>query len=95
MIEIRIQDRPFDPATEQETLWRGRPQVGALVSFLGLMRDFNEGQGVTRMILEHYPGMTEKALLGIATEAARRWALDGVRNRTGLVRSCLRIPSSW
>ena len=64
MIEIRIQDRPFDPATEQETLWRGRPQVGALVSFLGLMRDFNEGQGVTRMILEHYPGMTEKALLG-------------------------------
>jgi molybdopterin synthase catalytic subunit len=79
MIEIRVQGTPFDPATEQESLWRGRPQVGALVSFLGLMRDYNEGQGVTRMTLEHYPGMTEKALQAIAEEAVARWDLDAVR----------------
>lgn len=79
MIEIRIQDSPFDPATEQETLWRGQPQVGALVSFLGLMRDFNEGQGVIGMTLEHYPGMTENTLQAIAAEAVRRWDLDSVR----------------
>jgi molybdopterin synthase catalytic subunit len=79
MIVIRVQDTPFDPSAEQETLWRGQPQVGALVSFVGLMRDFNEGQGVTGMTLEHYPGMTEKALRGIAEQATRRWALDGVR----------------
>lgn len=79
MIEIRVQNEPFDPTAEQEDLWRGRPQVGALVSFLGLMRDMNEGDTVSRMTLEHYPGMTEKALTAIAEEAARRWSLDGVR----------------
>ena len=79
MIEIRVQSEPFDPATEQESLWRGHPQVGALVSFLGLMRDLNEGKQVAQMTLEHYPGMTEKALQAIAEEAAERWALDGIR----------------
>jgi molybdopterin synthase catalytic subunit len=79
MIEIRVQSEPFDPAAEQERLWRGRPQIGALVSFLGLMRDLNEGEAISRMTLEHYPGMTEKALMAIAEEAARRWSLDGVR----------------
>jgi molybdopterin synthase catalytic subunit len=79
MIEIRVQETPFDPAAEQESLWRGRPQVGALVSFLGLMRDFNEGQGITGMTLEHYPGMTERALQAIAGEAVGRWDLDSVR----------------
>ena len=79
MIEIRVQDSPFDPAAEQEDLWRGRPQVGALVSFLGLMRDFSAGQGVTGMTLEHYPGMTEKALQTIAEEAVGRWDLHSVR----------------
>ena len=79
MIEIRIQSEPFDPAAEQASLWKGRPQVGALVSFLGLMRDMNEGKAVARMTLEHYPGMTEKALMAIAEEAARRWSLDRVR----------------
>ena len=79
MIEIRVQSEPFDPATEQECLWRGRPQVGAMVSFLGLMRDMNDGHAVSGMTLEHYPGMTEKALLVIAEEAVARWSLDGVR----------------
>jgi molybdopterin synthase catalytic subunit len=79
MIEIRVQSEPFDLAVEQECLWKGRPRVGALVSFLGLMRDVNEGEAVASMTLEHYPGMTEKALMAIAEEAARRWPLDRVR----------------
>jgi molybdopterin synthase catalytic subunit len=78
-IEIRVQAEPFDLAAEQEALWRGRPQVGALVTFVGLMRDLNEGDRVERMTLEHYPGMTEKALAAIAEEAARRWELSGIR----------------
>ena len=79
MIEIRVQTEAFDLAAEQECLWKGRPRVGALVSFLGLMRDLNEGEAVASMTLEHYPGMTEKALMAIAEEAARRWSLDRVR----------------
>lgn len=87
MIEIRVQSEPFDPAIEQESLWRDRPQVGALVSFLGLMRDLNEGEQIAQMTLEHYPGMTEKALHAIAEEAAGRWSLDGIRilHRVGLL----------
>jgi len=79
MIDVRVQAEPFDIAVEQEDLRRGRPQVGALVSFVGLMRDTNQGDRVSRMILEHYPGMTEKALIAIAEEAGRRWDLQGIR----------------
>jgi len=78
-IDIRVQAEPFDVAAEQEDLWRGRPRVGALVTFVGLMRDMNQGEQVSRMVLEHYPGMTEKALLAIAEEADRHWALQGIR----------------
>jgi len=55
------------------------PRVGAVVTFLGLMRDINEGDRVTTMTLEHYPGMTEKALVAIVDEAESRWDLEGVR----------------
>ena len=79
MIDLRVQSEPFDIAVEQEELYRDRAQVGALVTFVGLMRDMNEGERVSRMILEHYPGMTEKALIAIAEEAARRWDLLGIR----------------
>jgi molybdopterin synthase catalytic subunit len=79
MIDIRVQPEPFDIAAEQEGLWRGRPQLGALVSFIGLMRDMNEGERVNRMTLEHYPGMTERALTAIAEEAAGRWEVRGIR----------------
>jgi molybdopterin synthase catalytic subunit len=78
MPQIRVQTEPFDIAAEQEALRRDRPQVGALVSFVGLMRDMNAGRRVQRMILEHYPGMTEKALAAIATEAKSRWRLEDV-----------------
>jgi molybdopterin synthase catalytic subunit len=79
MIDIRVQSEPFDLAVEQESLRRGRPEVGALVTFVGLMRDLNEGKRVSRMTLEHYPGMTEKALAAIAEEAAERWDLIDIR----------------
>ena len=78
MRRIQVQIEPFDLAAEQEALWRGNARVGALVSFVGLMRDLNDGVGVSRLTLEHYPGMTEKALAVIADEAAARWQLEGV-----------------
>ncbi|KAA6186977.1 molybdopterin synthase catalytic subunit MoaE [Thiohalocapsa marina] len=77
-IHIRVEQQGFDPEAEQRALRRGRPQVGALVAFVGLMRDINQGQGVTAMTLEHYPGMTERALERMAAEAAGRWTLDAV-----------------
>lgn len=78
MNRIQVQQVPIEVAAEQEALWRGLPQVGALVSFVGLMRDINAGDQVTAMTLEHYPGMTEKALEAIAAEAAARWDLEGL-----------------
>lgn len=77
--QIRIQSTPFDPFAEQDELRRGQPQVGALVAFVGLMRDLNEDANVCGMTLEHYPGMTERALAKIAAEAQRRWPLEGIR----------------
>lgn len=76
---IAVQRETIDIASEQARLCAGNPQVGALVSFVGLMRDLNEGSSVTRMLLEHYPGMTEKALAAILEEARGRWALLGAR----------------
>ena len=78
-ITIRIQDTAFDPATEQDDLRRGRPDIGALVAFVGLMRDINDDRSVAAMTLEHYPGMTERALETIAKQAAERWQIDGIR----------------
>ncbi|MBV5276179.1 MAG: molybdopterin synthase catalytic subunit MoaE [Lamprocystis purpurea] len=87
MISIQVQQQPFQIAAEQEALWRGKPQVGALVTFVGLMRDINVDREVSAMTLEHYPGMTEKALEAIAAEAAARWDLLGLRivHRVGLL----------
>jgi molybdopterin synthase catalytic subunit len=74
---IRVQQEDFDPGAELERL-RGNLQgsAGAVVSFIGLVRDLNEGDGITGMTLEHYPGMTEKALAAIAAEASARWKLN-------------------
>ncbi|EXJ17073.1 molybdopterin synthase catalytic subunit MoaE [Imhoffiella purpurea] len=78
MRRIRVQAEPFDSAAEQAALVGDNARIGALVSFVGLMRDLNAGLGVARMRLEHYPGMTEKALEAIAEEAAERWPLEGL-----------------
>lgn len=78
-VYISVQATPFDPAGEEQAIRSGSPHTGAVVSFLGLMRDINEGDQVSGMTLEHYPGMTEKALESIVDEASGRWQLDAVR----------------
>ena len=73
---IRVQTEDFDPGLELERLRsRNNGQAGAMVSFTGLVRDLNAGDAVTQMTLEHYPGMTEKALEKIEQEACQRWEL--------------------
>jgi len=74
---IRVQTEDFDAGTELERL-RGsnKGQAGAVVSFTGLVRDLNAGDTVMQMTLEHYPGMTEKALASIEQVANERWELS-------------------
>ncbi|MCP4995704.1 MAG: molybdopterin synthase catalytic subunit MoaE [Gammaproteobacteria bacterium] len=79
MNPVRIQTESFDIAALQDEMRADNPAIGALVTFVGLMRDMNEGDQVATMTLEHYPGMTEKALLKIIDEANERWDLLGVR----------------
>ena len=62
---IRVQAQPFDPGAEVNAMHAANVGVGAVVSFVGYVRDFNDGLDVAGMFLEHYPGMTEKALAKI------------------------------
>ena len=73
---IRVQHEPFDPGHELAELKRGRAAIGGTVMFLGTVRDLSDGAAVSAMTLEHYPGMTEKALADIEAEAQARWPLD-------------------
>src|SRR5215475_15751825 len=70
---VRIQTEDFDVARELERLRAGDAKIGAVASFVGLVRDVNEATEVRTMTLEHYPGMTEKALAQIIDEARARW----------------------
>ena len=70
---IKIQEKDFDVSAEIAALRKGEPRVGAVVSFLGTVRDMNDGSQVKAMTLEHYPGMTEKALEEIIAQAKARW----------------------
>lgn len=78
-MSVSVQQEAFDVAAEMAALTAGDHRVGALASFVGLVRDLNEGEAVHSMTLEHYPGMTERALEDIVTEAGRRWSLLKVR----------------
>ena len=69
----RIQTEDFDLGAEILDLRQGNTGIGAVASFVGLVRDLNHSTTVTEMTLEHYPGMTEKALAEIVEEAKRRW----------------------
>ena len=83
---IRVQTEDFDPGAELEQLrLRNKGQAGAVVSFTGLVREMNEGEAITKMTLEHYPGMTETALKKIEQEANQRWELTDsiIIHRTG------------
>ncbi|HEX4944014.1 MAG TPA: molybdopterin synthase catalytic subunit MoaE [Usitatibacteraceae bacterium] len=79
MAHVRVQEAPFDAGREIAALTEGRRDVGAVASLVGLVRDRNEGAEVSRMTLEHYPGMTERALQDICAEAARRWNVIDAR----------------
>jgi molybdopterin synthase catalytic subunit len=72
---IRVQQASFDPGVELNALHAANVGIGAVLGFVGYVRDFNAGQEVAGMLLEHYPGMTEKALAKIAAEAEQRWPL--------------------
>lgn len=72
-MSIRIQEQDFDISAEVAALRKGDARVGAVVTFLGTVRDMNDGRVVKGMTLEHYPGMTEKALQEIIDQAKARW----------------------
>ncbi len=85
---VRVQAEDFDAGAEMSRMRSGNPAIGAIASFVGVVRDLNEGAGVAEMTLEHYPGMTEKALEKIVVEAKSRWGiLDAlVVHRVGTLR---------
>ena len=72
---VRVSSEDFDVSTEIAALRRGNPKIGAVASFIGVVRDVNEGDAVAEMTLEHYPGMTEKAIVEIIGQARGRWSL--------------------
>ena len=75
---IRVQREDFDVGAEIERLSQGRHGIGGIVSFLGVVRQNARGPKLTAMTLEHYPGMTEKQLAAIETQARERWPLEDV-----------------
>jgi molybdopterin synthase catalytic subunit len=77
-VPVRVQTEDFDVGAEIARLRRGNPKVGAVASFVGVVRDLNDGDSVGRMTLEHYPGMTEKAIEAIVAEARSRWDIIDV-----------------
>jgi molybdopterin synthase catalytic subunit len=74
-VAVRIQTKDFDAGAEMAALRLNNAKIGAVASFIGVCRDANDGTAVTKMTLEHYPGMTERALEKIVAEAKARWDL--------------------
>ncbi len=85
---IRVQAEDFDVSAEMAALRRLNPRVGAVACFVGLVRDVNDREGVRTLTLEHYPGMTERAIGAIVDQARERWdVLDAaVVHRVGTLR---------
>ena len=75
---VRIQHEDFEPGVEISKLRLARADIGAVATFIGQMRDVNDGSQVYTMTLEHYPGMTEKALDAIVEQAKSRWDIFDV-----------------
>ena len=76
-VDVRVQAGDVDLGSEIARLREGDARVGAVVSFVGTVRDLNEGAHVAELELEHYPGMTEKSLEDIVAQARERWPLYG------------------
>jgi molybdopterin synthase catalytic subunit len=77
MMAVRVQSADFDLGAEIAALRAHDARIGAVVSFVGTVRDMNDGASVAAMELEHYPGMTEQALETIVAQARQRWPLYG------------------
>ena len=72
---VRVQEQDFDAGAEMSRLRASRADVGAVASFVGVVRDSNDGASVGSMTLEHYPGMTEKSIQAIIDQAKERWKI--------------------
>lgn len=79
MNRVKIQQADFDLSHEVAQLRAGRGKVGAIVSFVGTVRDLNDGADVAELELEHYPGMTEQAIEAIIVQAEKRWPIMGAQ----------------
>lgn len=81
MATVRVQEAPFDPGAEMAALIRGRTDIGGVGCFVGVVRAEapaeRDGDGIGALVLEHYPGMTARAVERIAAEAEARWSLLG------------------
>ena len=90
---VRVQTEDFDVGFEINQLRSARKDVGAVVSFVGQVRDVNEGDEVSQLTLEHYPGMTEKSLQAIIIQAKSRWNITDVLiiHRVGTLQPCDQI----
>ncbi len=95
---VRVQEADFDIGAELETLTKGNKRIGGLATFVGLVREMHVREGLHRdridaLTLEHYPGMTEKALEDIEAEAHKRWPLEAtlIVHRTGRMEAGERI----
>ena len=75
--EVRIQTGDFDLSAEVAALRAANPKIGAIVTFVGVVRDLNEGAAVAEMELEHYPGMTEQSIGAVIERARQRWPTFG------------------
>lgn len=73
---VRVQTEDFDVGAEIAALRHGDAKIGAVASFIGLVRDINDGTRVSGMTLEHYPGMTERSLERIVAQAKSRFRID-------------------
>ena len=76
-LKIEVCEADFNVSDELANLREGQPGIGAVASFVGVVRDLNDDRTVSTMHLEHYPGMTEKAIEAIVEEAEQRWQLMG------------------
>jgi molybdopterin synthase catalytic subunit len=87
-VDVRVQSEDFDVGVEMRAIRQSNPKIGALVSFVGLVRDMSDHGPISEMTLEHYPGMTEKAIENIVSQAQSRWDLADalVIHRYGVLR---------
>jgi len=87
-LPVRVQHEDFDAGAEIARLRAGDPRIGAVASFVGVARDRNDGAAVSTLALEHYPGMTEKAIEAIVEQAKARWQVFDILviHRIGVLR---------